>query len=430
MKTWLARWDVTADEQATMSFKRVLTVVNLRRVEIACLLALFTKLVELLTGFKSPNGLVEFPLIFILMLISAVLRRRKDHDRLARGFVAVFLVLALLDTQWVVAAMGEYGRLTSAYPLMLLSLSLLFVLPPGLVATGLAILYVSYCAIVLRTPTQPSEQVVAIVNTGIVSVIAVIASALIYSGRWRDHQQKIEIQAQNDQLVYRSNELDSLMAITAHDLRSPLYGMRNLFDLAARRASDDPDMPLVALQQALPSIDAMLGLTTRLMDAHAAEHRHLPDLTHQDVRGHLLAALDRAAPLARSLDVRTTADLPSQPLIARLETGALAQIVDNLLSNAIRFSPPNGRVTLCAAAETAGVVIRVQDQGPGIDPTRRSALFEKFPGGAGPDVGAGPGVGMGLFIVATLAQRIGASVGYEQVEEGGARFIVRLATAH
>ncbi|RYG82766.1 MAG: hypothetical protein EON59_14060, partial [Alphaproteobacteria bacterium] len=141
MKSLLARWDVTADEQARLSFGQVLTTVNLRRVEIACIVGLFTRLIEMASGFRSPSAGFEIPFLILMLIASEGLRRRNVSPWLARGFVAVFLVVALLGTQWSVAAMGAYGRLTSAYPLMLLSLALLFVLPPRIVAVTLGLLY-------------------------------------------------------------------------------------------------------------------------------------------------------------------------------------------------------------------------------------------------------------------------------------------------
>ena len=428
MKSLLARWDVTADEQARLSFAQVLTTVNLRRVEIACIVGLFTRLIEMASGFRSPSAGFEIPFLILMLIASEGLRRRNVSPWLARGFVAAFLVVALLGTQWSVAAMGAYGRLTSAYPLMLLSLALLFVLPPRIVAVALGLLYGFYCLIVLSTPTQANEQTVAMVNTAIVSVIAVVAAALIYAGRRSDHQQKLEIRKQNDALLDRSIELDSLMAITVHDLRSPLHGMRNLFDLAVQRAPQEPDLPLVAVQAAIPSIDAMLALATRLMDAHAAEHRALADIGEHDVRGHVLAAIDRAGPLAQSGGIEIVVDLPNHPLIAFLDVNALGQILDNLLSNGVRFSPAGGAVTISAGSEAAGVAIRILDQGPGVAPARLSALFKKFQVEGHTGIGSGPGMGMGLFIVSTLAQRIAANVRHEQPNDGGACFIVTLAT--
>ncbi|KQQ25104.1 hypothetical protein ASF53_22910 [Methylobacterium sp. Leaf123] len=426
MKGWLARWDVSPAEQAGMTFGEVLALVNIRRVEIACMLGLFTKSIEFATGLRTLLNVVEMVLALAFLLASQVLRRR-GGPWLRCGFVAIFLVLALVDTQWGIAAMGAKGRLTSGYPMMLLSLTLLFVLPPVAFALTLVPLLLTYCWIVLATATFPAEQVIAIVNAAIVSVIAVVAAALIHSGRRSDYEQKRTIRLQNDRLMERNSELDTLMAITAHDLRSPLYGLRNLFDLAVRRAPREPELPLAVLRQAKASIDAMLALATRLLDAHAAEHRPLTRLTHEDVRGHVLAAAGRTKPLAQSADVRIEVDLPDHPLIATLDAGALAQILDNLLSNAVRYSPTGGILTIGALQEGRQVEIRVQDRGPGIDPAGQDLLFKKFHQAAGMRSEGAPSTGMGLFIVATLADRMGATVRFESAAEGGAVFVVTLS---
>ncbi|HEX8484865.1 HAMP domain-containing sensor histidine kinase [Sphingomonas sp.] len=425
MKGWLARWNVTAAEQAALSFEQVLTLINMRRVEIACLLALFTKSIEASMAGRPTLLVVEIPTTLGFLLASLAVRRC-DNAWVVRGFVTAFLIAALIVTQVAVAALGSQGRLTSGYPLMLLSLTLLFVVPPRIVALGLAALFVSYCAIVLQTPTHPAEQAVAIVNTAIVSVIAVVAAALIHSGRRRDHEQKREIQIQNDRLRDRNAELDTLMAITAHDLRSPLYGLRNLFDLTVRRASREPGLPLVVLGQALPSIDAMLALATRLLEAHAAEHRPLTRLVGEDVRAQVLAAVGRIGPLAQSADVRVEVEVSDRPLIATFDIGALAQILDNLLSNGVRFSPVGGALVVAAARDGAHVAITVRDQGPGIDPASRDTLFRKFHRDPGQDANDIPGTGMGLFIVATLAERMGAAVRCEPAAGDGATFVVSL----
>lgn len=428
MKSWLARWDVSPAEQAGMTFGEVLTLVNIRRVEIACMLGLFTKSIEFATGLRTVLNVVEMVLALAFLLASLAMRRR-GGIWLRRGFVAIFLVLTLVDTQWAVAALGAKGRLTSGYPMMLLSLTLLFVLPPVAFALALIPLMLSYCWLVFATATFPAEQLIAIVNAAIVSVIAVVAAALIHSGRRSDYEQKRTIRLQNDRLMERNGELDTLMAITAHDLRSPLYGLRNLFDLAVLRAPREPELPLAVLRQAKASIDAMLALATRLLDAHAAEHRPLTRLIHEDVRGHVLAAAGRTKPLAQSADVRIDVDLPDRPLIAMLDAGALAQILDNLISNGVRHSPAGGILTIGALREGRHVAIRVQDRGPGIDPTGQDLLFKKFHQAAGMRSEGAPSTGMGLFIVATLAERMDATVRFESATRGGAVFVVTLSAS-
>lgn len=425
MRRWLARWDLTPGEQAGLSFAQVLTVVNLRRVEIACLLGLFTRLVEYAGGLRTPMIVGQIALVTAFLLASLTIRR-SGSALLARGFVAVFLITALIASQSAVATMGVHGRLTSGYLVTLLSMTLLFIVPARLVAIGLAALFVSYCAIVMHTPAMRAEKIIAIESAFIVSAIAVIAAALIHAGRRRDYGQKREIRQQNDRLVERNAELDMLMAITAHDVRSPLYGLRNLFDLTIRRAEKQPDLPLAVLRQAMTSIDAMLALATRLLDAHAAEHRPLAGPVEEDLRGPILAAAGRIAPLAEAAGVRVALDLPEAPSIARFDAGGLAQILDNLLSNAVRFSPIGGVVTIAAGQDGGCTTIAVSDQGPGVDAASRDSLFRKFHRGAAGIDGV-PGTGIGLFIVATLATRMGAAVWYDADAGPGAAFVVRLA---
>lgn len=430
LKRWLSRWDLRPGEQDGMTFGQVLTVGNLRRVEIACLLGLFSRIIEFTGGLRSAM-VVGHILLMIAFLLASLVVRRSSSAWLARGFVAIFLIVALLSSQWVVAVEGAHGRLTSGYLLMILSVTLLFVIPPRLVAAGLSALFVSYCAIVLDMPAPRIEKIIAIENAFIVSGIAVIAAALIHAGRRRDYDQKREIRLQNHLLVERNAELDMLMAITAHDVRSPLYGLRNLFDLTIRRAAQQPDLPLAVLRQAMESIDAMLALATRLLDAHAAEHQPLARLV-EDVRGPILAAAGRIGPLAEAADVAIALDLPDRPLIAPFDAGALAQILDNLLSNAVRFSPTGGTVRIAAARAEDRATITIRDEGPGIAPARRDMLFKKFHRGGGGSSGgveATPGTGMGLFIVATLAERMGAAVRCDPDDGTGATFVVTLGGA-
>ena len=421
----LARWDASPAEQADLTFQQVLTLVNLRRVEIACLLGLFTSSLEYWTGSRPALQYVEMPLMAVFLIMSLYLRDRLP-DRFARGFVLVAIVGALFTTQWNVAALAAQGRLTSGYPTMLLSLTMLFVAPPRRVVVPLIGLFITYCLIVNAMVTSEPVKLVAVANTAIVSVISLTATALIYSARRRDYEQKREIRLQNLRLLERNVELDSLMAITAHDLRSPLYGLRNLFDLAVRRAAQEPGLPLVVLGQAIASLDAMLALATRMLDAHAAEHQRPGRLIEDDLRGHILAAADRIAPLAQSMGVRIDLDLPETPLIASLEEGALAQILDNLLSNGVRFSPPGTALAIGAVHAADLAEIRVKDRGPGVDPTQRARLFERYSGKIGQPLDGAPTKGIGLFIVATLAQRMGASVKLETTDEGGAVFLVSL----
>jgi two-component system sensor histidine kinase TctE len=100
----------------------------------------------------------------------------------------------------------------------------------------------------------------------------------------------------------------------------------------------------------------------------------------------------------------------------------LRDLADNLIDNAIRYTPRGGRVTVACAADTAGGVLTVEDNGPGIPPALRAAVFSRF---VRLDKHSA-GTGLGLAIVRDIAAAHGAQVTIETAAGGqGARFIIR-----
>ena len=104
---------------------------------------------------------------------------------------------------------------------------------------------------------------------------------------------------------------------------------------------------------------------------------------------------------------------------------ALEQILVNLLDNAVKYTPPGGRVTVLTDSTGSSVVVSVLDTGPGIEPRHRARIFERF---YRVDVGRARedgGTGLGLAIVKHLSQAQGGQVGVES-GQGGSRFWVKL----
>jgi signal transduction histidine kinase len=302
---------------------------------------------------------------------------------------------------------------------------LLLLIPPRTLAIVIAGMFVSFWLKIGSLPLNDAERRALIVSTAIVSAIAQLAGWLIYGARQTDHDQKILIRTQNAQLGRQNQELDEIMAITAHDLRGPLHGVRNMLDLAARRDPGGQETALFrAVRESMFSLDAMLGLVTRLLDAHAVEHRPLTAPAEEDLRTHLLAAARRIGPQTAAAAIDLDVRLPEQPIFAVLEGGALGQILDNLLGNAVRHSPPGAPLSLSCVRTDDRVLVAVEDRGPGIDPLHRDALFTKF-GRMGPR-GPHSGAGMGLFIAHTLAGRIGATLSFRPAAPNGAIFELAL----
>jgi two-component system, OmpR family, sensor kinase len=135
------------------------------------------------------------------------------------------------------------------------------------------------------------------------------------------------------------------------------------------------------------------------------------------------AAVERARELAPAL--RVELDAPERsPLVG--DPGRIAQVLDNLLSNARHATLPGGRITVSIAAQAAHVVVEVTDSGPGIPAADREKIFDRFTRLAGTYPGQPDGNGLGLAIARGIAAAHHGTLSCADPAGGGARFLLRL----
>jgi len=134
-------------------------------------------------------------------------------------------------------------------------------------------------------------------------------------------------------------------------------------------------------------------------------------------------AVARGAATDAELALETT--LESAP--ADGDPERLRQVVVNLLSNALRHTPPGGRIDVRTAIQGEEAVLEVADSGPGIAPEDLPHVFERFYRGAGAEVGSGSGIG--LAVAAELVAAHGGSIRADNRDRGGAAFTVLLPVA-
>jgi len=113
--------------------------------------------------------------------------------------------------------------------------------------------------------------------------------------------------------------------------------------------------------------------------------------------------------------------------MVRADPSRLDQIFDNLLKNAVAYSPGGAPIEISTGAEADHAVIRVRDHGAGIDPADRERIFERFVRGAA--VASQPGMGIGLYVSRTIATRMGSRVFIEESSSEGTVFAVEIPLA-
>jgi CheY-like chemotaxis protein len=143
----------------------------------------------------------------------------------------------------------------------------------------------------------------------------------------------------------------------------------------------------------------------------------------------LQTAIDTAKPNLDAQGHQLVVRQAPQPLYVKGDGVRLAQVVSNLLNNAAKFTPPNGRIQISSGAENGRAVIRVADNGIGIEPARLDEVFEAFVQLDSSKPAAG-GLGLGLTLARAIVRRHGGDIEARSAGLGkGAEFVVRLPVA-
>lgn len=216
--------------------------------------------------------------------------------------------------------------------------------------------------------------------------------------------------------------------ISAHDLRSPLQGLDQVLELAGGLVDPAAARLRRALGEGRESCRRMLSLVTRLLDAHAAEHRSAAaGEARCDATVVFAEALRRHETAATARGVHVRAALPASPVPVAMAAEALGQVLDNLFGNALKFAPADSAVELALAGDDLhGWTGEMRDEGPGIPVDEQAGLFGKFRRGTNAPRDAEGGFGLGLFIVRQLLVSAGGDVVYADRTPRGAVFRITL----
>ncbi len=231
--------------------------------------------------------------------------------------------------------------------------------------------------------------------------------------------------AERDRQVQLLEETDRVrhefFANVSHELRTPLGGILTGATAALRRDHLDPSLR-DELSEVAAAARRLARLVSDMLDmariAGGAIDIRLDRVDLDDALNAAARRLRRTSP-RRRVEVRVAPGTPE----VQADWDRLGQVIDNLFANADRFAPPGTPITVSAAPDVGGAVVRVVDAGPGIPAELRERLFERFARGSG-------GTGLGLPIVRGLVSAQGGRVWLEEPASGeGGRFAFSLPRA-
>jgi two-component system sensor histidine kinase/response regulator len=238
-------------------------------------------------------------------------------------------------------------------------------------------------------------------------------------------QLQIQLERKNCELQDSFNQLrklealrDNLTHMVVHDMRSPLAIVQMSVEMLKTRLTDLSEPESKLLDGALRGAQTMNRMTTQLLDVSRLEAGQMPlNNVACDLTAVAQAALEAISPLLGDrhavLDVR-------QPLTAVCDAVLLRRILDNLLSNALKFTPPGKEITLSIVREGDSAQLAVADTGPGIPEEFHQKIFEKFSQIAGEQQSKGTGLGLTFCKLAVEAH--GGKIGVDSEVDRGSTF--------
>ncbi|HEY1791223.1 MAG TPA: HAMP domain-containing sensor histidine kinase [Verrucomicrobiae bacterium] len=236
-----------------------------------------------------------------------------------------------------------------------------------------------------------------------------------------------ELAASNERLLNLNNEKNELMGIAAHDLKNPLTVILGNADLMA--TIRDPGV-LSRLSQSTKAVAIrMRDLVANLLDVNAIEQgKFVVKRENCDIRALIEQGLEQNQLAATKKQIAFRVGI-SDGLWANADRAAVLQILDNLISNALKYSPPNTTVHIHALPEKEAIVINVRDEGPGINEADQKKLFQKFTRLTARPTGGESSTGLGLAIVKKLAEAMAGSIHCVSTVGSGSTFVLRLPVA-
>lgn len=217
----------------------------------------------------------------------------------------------------------------------------------------------------------------------------------------------------------------------SHELRTPLASIRAVVETLQDGALDDPPAAQMFLSRAEQEVDVMTQMIEELLELSRIESGQVPlKLIPTTVADLLLVPLDRLKPQAERKQIAIALDLPSGLPRVLADATRISQVITNLAHNAIKFTPEAGTVIVDAKLQADEIVIRIKDDGPGIDKQDLPRIFERFYKSDQARTRSQGGTGLGLAIARHIVQAHGGRIWAKSKEGKGSTFFFTLPITH
>jgi signal transduction histidine kinase/ligand-binding sensor domain-containing protein len=242
-----------------------------------------------------------------------------------------------------------------------------------------------------------------------------------------------QLQTLNEDLAHRNDELallnaekNEFLGIVSHDLKNPIGAIRGLSELIESGELAQEEIIPIA-KQIYSSSERMLDLVTNLLDVNRLESGGVTMHSFAfDLAPYLVLIIEQytAPAAAKNITLRFAMETDDSTVFA--DEQAVMQVLDNLISNAVKYSPQEKNIFIRLQSSSEAVRVEIQDEGPGISAEDQKKLFGKFARLSARPTGGEHSTGLGLSIVKKMVEAMNGRVWCESTLGNGATFVVEL----
>jgi signal transduction histidine kinase len=223
------------------------------------------------------------------------------------------------------------------------------------------------------------------------------------------NDQKLLLESTNKRLEKLNTEKDEFLSIAAHDLKSPLNGITGMAQLILEDTSGDSNIKKFS-ELILSSSQAMSELISKLLDVRYIDSMQNPSMISTNFTLLVTEIVEQYQTIAAKKNIVLIPKISSTSIVILDFENWMYQVVTNLISNAIKFSPQGKQVEICLDQTEQVAQLKISDQGPGFSDKDKQSLYKRFSRlSAKPTANEGS-TGLGLYIVKRIISQLGGSI--------------------
>ncbi len=282
--------------------------------------------------------------------------------------------------------------------------------------------------IIFLSASDDKNLIVRALESGGVDYITKPFNKLELVSRVRTH---LMLKTTRDHLKRLAQDKEELIGMISHHLQNHLAAMNMSAQMLMDRARKSEDRKLLLMAENIRSSSGQMRAFVKSFLANAAAD-HALNLKMECVNLGTAAAraVERYTDAAGAKEITLRGPGPNENTLVRADVAALDQVLDNLISNAIKFSPAGKEIFVAVRKDQPLAECQVRDQGPGFTEEDRRRMFHRYARLSAQPTGGEPSTGLGLSIARKLVQGMGGELVCENAPEQGAVFTLRLPVAH